>query len=194
MKSKVMLVLLAMVAIAGCASSSRVYVGVNEIGKLRVTTTSEWRSIDSTQMPAANGTSRTWTKTGVETERLMLISGITSGASIFRSGGRAFSSGMSSNEIAELVEESLPVLLSDTFVQTQAGEPREQAFGQNGGIFFEFSSTSGQQGLVGAFEHEEQLFVSVFVAADASTFSQYGAEAEAVITSASTRLKTIGRH
>ena len=65
MTKKLLILLISASAIVACATSSVVRTGVNSVGKMNVSTTSEWRSVSDTGLAATNGTSRTWTKTSV---------------------------------------------------------------------------------------------------------------------------------
>lgn len=193
MNKNVLVCLLSAAALIACATGSSVRTGVNSVGDMNVATTSEWRSVTDTGLAATNGTSRTWTKTSVARERLLLIAGIKDGSPVFRSGGQAFNSAMTASEIEELVQSLIPVVLGSPSADIQVQTSREQGFGQNGGVFIEFSSSTEQQGMAGAFVYESALYVNLFVAANAQAFAEIGEEAEAVIMSASTRVKTTGK-
>jgi len=198
MKIRNLILLLVTVCVTGCASNTTVRVGVNEIGKMQISTTSPWTSVGQTDSPATNGVSRTWTRNSLPQDRLLLISGVDDGEPIFKSGGTAFRAGMSPAEITELVQASTGTAVGNPAAAFRAANPREQNFGQNSGVMFELSAAAGNdnsyQGAAGAFVYEERLYVLLFLAADAQTHADLRDEAEAVMLSAVTRVKTIRRY
>lgn len=194
MNKRTFCMLIAMVVVAGCASSTTVQTGVNTVGKMRVTTESGWTSITNPGTPDANGLTRTWTKTGLPQDRLILISGIKDGDPILKSGGESFRSGMSATELQEVVQSAIPALTGTSSSALQIRDASEQSFGLNPGVVFEFSGGAAERGIAGAFVFEDALYVNLFVATDAGTFASVGAEAEAVIRSATGNIKTIRRY
>jgi hypothetical protein len=198
MRIRDLILLLVTVGVTACAANTVVQTGVNPVGKMRVSTAAPWTSVGQTATPATNGVSRTWTRNGLPQDRLLLISGVDDGEPIFKSGGTAFRADMSPAEITELVQASTGTVIGNPAAAFSAASPREQNFGQNNGVMFELSAAAGgddsYRGTAGAFVFEDELYILLFLAADAQTYTDLRDEAEAVMLSAMTRVKTIGRY
>lgn len=194
MKMKYLFAIIATLAMIACASSAIVHSGVNTVGQMRISTESEWHSMTKSDTPESNGLTRTWTKNGLPQDRLILIAGIKDGSPILKNGGEAFRPTMSASELQHLVQSSIPALTGTSSSTLQIRDEREQNFGLNAGVFFEFSAGAASQGSAGAFVFEDALYVNLFLATDADAFAAVGAEAEAVILSATGNIKTIRMH
>ncbi|GMR17578.1 MAG: hypothetical protein BMS9Abin32_710 [Gammaproteobacteria bacterium] len=182
----------------GCATSKVVHEGVNSVGDMHITAESAWISVSGPEMLRTNGASRTWTRSGIAGDRLILIAGIKDGESIFRSSGPVFRGDMSPAEIASFVQSSIPIAIGNSAATVRMNNIREQNFGLNAGLMFDFKGAAEgderYQGIVGAFVHKGRLYVNLFLAADAKTYANTADDAEAVIRSAVTRVKTLGRY
>ena len=109
--------LLALIACAGCASPSPKAAGegVYDVGKLRITLGSGWYEQSGSDLPRSQARSRTWSREGLEHDRLFVTGGVDGGEPMFSANEHAglpvFQSNMSATETADLVAESLQRVL-----------------------------------------------------------------------------------
>jgi len=204
MKLTKIAILLTMLALAGCATSYRLVVpGVNTIGKLQVTAGDSWNSAPASATPASRSQSRTWTQDGLLLDRLMLISGVSAGESIFKSPDQSaalpsFKADMLPNEIEELVESSIVKLFGEGNAVVSTENLRPQLFGDHSGFMFDIETTVTEspdyRGMVGGFIAEDRLYLMIFLAEQPEYFEKHREEVDALIKSATTTRPTIGFH
>jgi hypothetical protein len=170
---------------------------------MRVTADDNWTKVPSELTPSARKQSRIWSQDGQQNDRLIIIPGVEDGESLFVSGDRSvalpvFRADMSQGEIEELVESSMVTLFDEDQPVISTTNPRPQGFGEHGGFMFDIEAaiTGGTQyrGSAGAFVTDEKLYLVLFLAVAPNYFSKHAARADAVIKSATLRVKTIRRY
>ena len=199
MRSRVFLQVLVIALLAsGCVQYSEVREGVNSIGRMEVVAKSGWKSVRASDIPHQRRSSRTWTVDGLDSERLMLIPRIGEGDALFRDDAvelPEFRPDMTNEEIAELVESSLTLILASSDQSLSVSNVREQAYGLFGGFMFDINgSLSASQeygGFAGGFVYEDELYLSIFLAAKPDAYERHKDAAMELVKSTTLSQKTI---
>ena len=195
-------VLLLLVLVAGCATGqyASAISGVTSLGEMRVTIGEGWLRVPDADTPEKRSMSRVLSRENVARDRLMLISGVSEGESIFRSSSNesplpSFEASMSIEQIAELVSQSMQQSLWSGNTTVTATNIRGHGFTGIPGFLFELDieMPGGQhhKGVAGGFVDEQRLYVNIFAAEYPSPYEQYLSDAQQVIESAVLRVKTI---
>ena len=199
--NRLAIALLASVAFAACVSqaSRKSEAGVYEVGNLRVTLDDGWYEQRGADLPDTPARSRTWSREGLEHDRLFITGGVDDGESIFRGSYYAvlpaFLSNMSADDIAEVAAQSLQRVLWNGAARVLASNVRERGFTGMPGFEFELSvdvpGSASQRGIAGGFVEEGRLYLAIFLAEEAGHFERGREAAQAVIDSAVPTMKTI---
>lgn len=196
MKNRILLQFAALLVVAGCGAPD-VQPGVNSVGEMMVTTPTTLKNVSSSETPDTNGVSRTWSKNGLPTDRLVLIAGVKSGETIFKAGGRPYRSGMSQEDMADVVQSSIGYAVNDPSAKISANSSRELNPTVQEGQMFDFDAAAAGNisylGMAGSFVYEDRLYTLMFMANDPAVYAELRGEADSVISSATTRVKTLGR-
>lgn len=192
---------LAVVLVAACASGPRTEpAGVVEVGKLRVTIDDGWYRVPGDEAPEKRAMTRVMTREGADKDRLYLIGGIDAGETLFRTeyagGAPAFNLGMSLQDVAEMVAESLDAAIWGGSANVEVTNIREHGFTGIPGLQFELevSGPANYRGVAGVFPVEERLYAVIFIAESPDTFERHEAAALKSIDSAVVTIKTIRRN
>ena len=170
-----------------------------DTGKLRVTLGEGWYRGPSSETSEKRGTTRIYTREGIETDRLYLIGGIDDGKTIFKEdragGAAAFSVSMSSGDIGELIADSLEAVLWGGAAEITTANVKERGFAGIPGVQFELeaSGPASHRGVAGAFVAEDRLYAVVFLAESPDAFERNQEAALQIIDSAILSIKTIRR-
>ena len=194
-------VILLAIALAACGMTEprTITPGVADTGKLRVTLGEGWYRGPSSETSEKRGTTRIYTREGIETDRLYLIGGIDDGKTIFKedsAGGAApFSVSMSSTDIGELIADSLEAVLWGGAAEITTVNLNERGFTGIPGIQFELEASGpvNHRGVAGAFVAEDRLYAVVFLAESPDAFERNQERVLEIIDSAIFSIKTIRR-
>jgi len=193
--------LVAMMICCGCGSSAprASDEGVYEVGRLRITLDGGWYKQSGSDLPRAQARSSTWSREGVEHDRLFVTGGVDDGEPVFKAsdypGLPVFRSDMSATEVAELVAQSLQRVLWNGSASIAASNARERGFTGLPGFEFELSAdvpgSASHRGIAGGFVDEGRLHLTVYLAESPGYFERHREAAQAVIDSSVPTMKTI---
>lgn len=193
--------LVAMMICCGCGSSAprASDEGVYEVGRLRITLDGGWYKQSGSDLPRAQARSSTWSREGVEHDRLFVTGGVEDGEPVFKAsdypGLPVFRSDMSATEVAELVAQSLQRVLWNGSASIAASNARERGFTGLPGFEFELSAdvpgSASHRGIAGGFVDEGRLHLTVYLAESPGYFERHREAAQAVIDSSVPTMKTI---
>lgn len=193
--------LVAMMICCGCGSSAprASEEGVYEVGRLRITLDGGWYKQSGSDLPRAQARSSTWSREGVEHDRLFVTGGVDDGEPVFKAsdypGLPVFRSDMSATEVAELVAQSLQRVLWNGSASIAASNARERGFTGLPGFEFELSAevpgSASHRGIAGGFVDEGRLHLTVYLAESPGYFERHREAAQAVIDSSVPTMKTI---
>lgn len=198
--SAVLSILFLAVILAGCAQYNEIGEGVNSIGKMRVTAESGWKSAPGSATPYRRNASRTWTIDGLDTDRLMFIPGVGDGEALFKAPDGTvvlpdYQAGMTAEEVAKLVEQSITELFGERDGSVSTSNVRPQGFGEFGGFMFDIAGRleDGREhgGFAGGFFDEEELYLSIFIAVKPEAYEKHKDAAMELIKSATLTRRTI---
>lgn len=173
--------------------------GVYEVGRLRITLDGGWYKQSGSDLPRAQARSSTWSREGVEHDRLFVTGGVDDGEPVFKAsdypGLPVFRSDMSATEVAELVAQSLQRVLWNGSASIAASNARERGFTGLPGFEFELSAdvpgSASHRGIAGGFVDEGRLHLTVYLAESPGYFERHREAAQAVIDSSVPTMKTI---
>lgn len=186
---------------AGCTSPAprASEAGVYDVGKLRITLGSGWYEPPRSELPGSRALSRTWSREGLDRDRLFVVSGVGDGEPIFRAGDYpglpAFRSDLSPSGVADLVASSLQRVLWNGSASIAASNPRERGFTGLSGFEFELSAdvpgAAGHRGMAGGFVEEGRLYLALYLAESPEYFERHREAGQAAIDSLVPTMKTI---
>jgi len=189
------------VVAAGCASNSyrSVQGGVVAVGKMRVTLGSGWKQAPSAELPEKLSTSKVFSRSGLEYDRLILVADVANGAAIFRDAGTAglpvFRANMSEKEIGDFVAQSLQAVLWDGAAMLAASNARPHGFTGIPGFRFELEAdvlgAADYRGMAGGFVDDDKLYVTIFLAESPGYYEKHRQAADEAIESTVLTIKTI---
>lgn len=193
--------LIAMIACAACTSQAPKASGegVHEVGQLRVTLDSGWYEQHGAELPRTRAHSTTWSRNGLDHDRLFVVAGVGDGESLFRAseytGLPVFRPGMSATETADFVARSLQGVLWDGSASITASNARERGFTGVPGFEFEVSTqapgAASHRGIAGGFVDDGRLYLAVYLAEAPEYFERNRESAQGVIDSLVPRTRTI---
>jgi hypothetical protein len=194
-------VLVAMITIAGCAPQTprASEAGVYDIGKLRVTLDNGWYEQRGAELPDTQARSKTWSREGLEHDRLFVTGGVDDGEPVFdasdSTGLPVFRPDMSATEVAEFAAQSLQRVLWNGSASVAASNARERGFTGLPGFEFELSAdvpgSASHRGIAGGFIDERRLYLTIYLAESPGCFERHRQAAQAVIDSSVPTMKTI---
>ena len=191
--------------LGGCVTAgfSLAESGVHDVNGLQVTAAAPWNKAGHGATPSSRKDAQTWTRDGLLLNRVIIIPAVNDGESLFISRDKSaalpvFRADMLPNEIEELMESSITKMFGEGAVSVTTSNLRPQKFTQFGGFMFDIeaavSDSPDYRGSVGAFTHEERLYLVAFLAAQPHYYNAIRAEADALIKSATLSVPTIGRN
>ena len=194
MKRKLSLVLLAVLS-AGCVTTTYTLVptGTSQVGNLAVSPGLNWNLAPKIHTPIARRDSQSWTRDGLNLNRLIVIPAVPDGEAIFKAPQQSaalpvFRTGMLPNELVELAESSIEKLFGEGESVIETDNLRPHRFGEQIGVMFDLNLTLAAgpryRGLVGSFTAADGLYLIIYLAADPHYFERYRQEAEWIITNA----------
>jgi hypothetical protein len=195
------LVFAAMMICAGCGAQAprATDAGVYDIGKMRVTLNAGWYEQRGPELPNSQAPSKTWSRDGLDRDRLFVTGGVKDGEPIFKAshhpGLPVFRSDMSAIETANVVAKSLQGVLWNASASIAASNARERGFTGLPGFEFELSATvpgsAVHRGIAGGFIEEGRLYLTVYLAESPGYFERHQQAAQAVIDSSVPTMRTI---
>jgi hypothetical protein len=187
--------------ISGCSTTNHnaAVPGVMSLGKMNVTIGTDWFRVPAGDTPEKRSSSRVYSRSSLDSDRLMLIPGISDGQAVFKSDNESssllFSADMSVQQIADLVAQSMQQSLWNGQSKVSVANAREHGFTGIPGFKFDLNVAlpggQNQQGIAGGFVHEDRLYVNIFVAESPAHFEQHEGAAQQVIDSAVLQVRTI---
>ena len=192
MKRNISLMLLAVLS-AGCVTNTYTLVptGTTQVGNLAVSPGLNWNLAPKIHTPIARRESQSWTRDGLNLNRLIVIPAVPDGEPIFKAPQKSaalpvFRTGMLPNEIVELAESSIEKLFGEGDSVIETDNLRPHRFGDQIGVLFDLrmSLATGPRyrGLVGSFAAADGLYLIIYLAADPHYYEKYRQEAEWIIT------------
>ncbi len=192
---------LALLLVAACASGPRTEpAGVIEVGKFRVTIDDGWYRVPGDETPEKDSLTRVLTREGADKDRLYIIASVERGETLFKperaAGAPAFDPGMSPEDVADMVAESLNAAIWGGTAEVDTVNVREHGYTGIPGVQLELeiSGPVNHRGLAGAFAVDERLYAVIFVAESPDSFERFEATALQSINSALYSIKTIRRN
>ncbi len=193
--------LVVMMICCGCGSSvpKASDEGVYEVGRLRITLDGRWYKQSGSDLPKAQAPSSTWSREGIEHDRLFVTGGVADGEPVFKAkdypGLPVFQPKMSAKETADFVAKSLQAVLWNGSASIAASNARERGFTGLPGFEFELSAdvpgSANHRGIAGGFVEEGRLYLMVYLAESPGYFERHREAAQAVIDSSVPTMKTI---
>jgi hypothetical protein len=173
--------------------------GVYEVGRLRITLDDGWYRQSGPDLPRTQARSSTWSREGLEHDRLFVTGGVDGGKPVFKAsyypGPPVFRPNMSAKETADFVAQSLQAVLWNGSASITAGNVRERGFTGLPGFEFELSAdvpgSASHRGIAGGFVQEGRLYLMVYLAESPGYFERHRQAAQAVIDSSVPTMKTI---
>ena len=174
--------------------------GVTSVGQMNVTIGTGWLRVSGSDAPEKRSLSRVFTHDSLDSDRLMLIPGVSEGQSIFTGNSNElslplFSAYMNSEQIADLVTMSMQLSLWDGQSTVTVSNARDAGFTGISGFKFDLNVVlpggQNQKGIAGGFVDDDRLYVNIFVASSPEPFDQHQSLAQQVIDSAVLHVKTI---
>ncbi len=193
MSLKLVFALLCALLVSACVAYSAVKPGTVQVGALQVDPSVTWSSAPNVSSGYTNGHTQVWTQDGLLLNRLIIVPGVVDGKPIFKVGKKSqalpvFESDMLANEVEELVESSIVKLFGEGQVAVHTERLRPNRFGENRGFLFNMlvsvSDGPDYRGLTGAFIHDQQLYLLIYLGAEPYYYEKRLEEAEALIKSA----------
>jgi len=193
MNTRLSLTLITVFLLNGCVAYTAVAPGPVTVGAMTVETGRMWNAAPGGTSAASNPDTQIWTSDGLLLNRIVIIPGVQDGQPIFKqeSDSQAlplFKADMLPNEIEELTESSIVKLFGEGQVSVDTANLRPNRFGEDRGVLFDMlvtvSDGPNYRGLTGAFIHEQQLFLVIYLGAEPHYYNKHRAEAEAIILSA----------
>lgn len=181
--------------LAGCVTTSYTLVapGVVGVGDLMLAPAGAWNRAPGVATGYLRKGSEEWTKDGPLLDRLLLISGVRPGETLFENPRKdaalpVFRAGMLANELEELTESSLAKQFGEGGAVVGTSGLRPQRFGEHRGVMFDLdvavSDGPDYRGLAGAVVVDDRLYLMLYLGADPFYFDKHRAEVEALMTSA----------
>lgn len=178
----------------GCATTyTLVPTGTSEVGNLAVSPGLNWNQAPKIHTPLARRESQSWTRDGLNLNRLIFIPAVPDGEPIFKTRQKSaalpnYRAGMLPNELVELFESSIEKLFGEGDSVIETDNLRPHRFGDHIGVLFDLSMSLAAgpkyRGLVGSFTAGDELYVIIYLAADPHYYDKYLQEAEWIITNA----------
>ena len=167
--------------------------GSTMVGDLQVRTGPGWNQVPAAAIPWARNGTVAWTMNGMSLDRLVIITGVPDGESIYF--GRqatdypVFRAHMSEPELCALLAETIQQAQGTNRTTVKTGGIRPHRFGRAEGMVFDIDADvldgPAYRGVAGAFVAGGKLYLLYFLAAVPYYFDQQIAAAESVIESAS---------
>ena len=179
--------------VSACVAYSAVKPGAVQVGALQLDPSVTWSSAPNVGSGYTNGQTQVWTQDGLLLNRLIIVPGVADGKPIFKQDKKSqalpvFESDMLAIEVEELVESSIVKLFGEGQVAVQTEKLRPNRFGTNRGFLFNMavsvSDGPDYRGLAGAFIHEQQLYLLIYLGAEPYYYEKRLGEAEVIIKSA----------
>ena len=187
--------------ISGCSTTNHnaAVPGVVSLGKMNATIGIDWFRVTEGEAPEKRASSRFYTRGSFDSDRLMLIPGISDGQAVFKSDNESasllFDADMTAQQIADLVAQSMQQSLWNGQSTVSVSNARDHGFTGIAGFKFDLNVAllggQSQQGIAGGFVHEDRLYVNIFVADSPAHFEQHESAAQQVIDSAVLKVRTI---
>jgi hypothetical protein len=188
--------------VSGCGTTKYLPAtpGVTSMGMMNVTIGEGWFRVPEGYTPEKRSSTRVFTRDDVDSDRLMLISSVRDGQSIFTSNGNelplpTFRADMSSQQIADLVAMSMQLSLWNGQSTVTVSNARDTGFTGIAGFKFDLGVTlprgQSEKGTAGGFVHDDRLYVNIFVANFPAPYDEVESFAQQVIDSALLRVRTI---
>ncbi len=193
MPVRVTLAMLCALLVSGCTAYSAVKPGTVLVGALQLNPSLTWSAAPNTGTNYTNCQTQVWTLDGLLLNRLIIVPGVDDGKPIFNQGRESqalpvFESDMLANEVEELVESSIVKLFGEGQVAVQTEKLRPNRFGDNRGFMFDMlvsvSDGPDYSGIAGAFIHEQQLYLLIYLGAEPYYFEKRREQAQVIIKSA----------
>lgn len=193
MSLRIVFALLCALLVSACVAFSAVNPGAVKVGALQLDPSVTWSSAPDVASNYTNRQSQVWTQDGVLLNRLIIVPGVADGEPIFKQDKQSqalplFKSDMLANEVEELVESSIVKLFGEGQVAVQTEKLRPNRFGASRGYLFNMivsvSDGPDYRGLAGAFVHEQQLYLLIYLGAEPYYYEKRREDAEAIIRSA----------
>ena len=193
MPVRIALAVLCALLVSGCTAYSAVKPGTVQVGALQLNPSQTWSAAPNTGTNYTNRQTQVWTQDGLLLNRLIIVPGVDDGKPIFKQSRESqalpvFESDMLANEVEELVESSIVKLFGEGQVAVQTEKLRPNRFGENRGFMFDMlvsvSDGPDYSGIAGAFIHEQQLYLLIYLGAEPYYFEKRREEAQAIIKSA----------
>ena len=193
--------MLSLLLLAACASGPRTEpAGVVEVGKLRVTIDDSWYRVPGEETPERASLTRVLTREGADRDRLYILAGTDQGETLFKpefaGGAPSFNPGMSPDDIAEMVAQSINAAMWGGGASVETTSIKEHGYTGIPGVRveLEISGPANYRGVAGAFEVEERLYAVIFVAESPDSFERHEEAAVKSIDSALYSIRTIRRN
>ncbi|MBL8224236.1 MAG: hypothetical protein JNM50_02810 [Chromatiales bacterium] len=192
-------VLVAVMALAGCATSfTAVPAADTTVGPVTVTPEAGWNKVPPGFAPFARPGAQVWTKDGVLLDRFMLAPSIRAGETLFRAPANPrqraqaalpeFRPDMLPNELVQFTESSLVKLLGEGSATVASSNLRPVTLGTERGIRFDLAVTPAEgpayRGVAAGVVRKDKLSMLLFLAADPYYFDKHQPAVEALIASA----------
>ena len=193
MSHRLVFALLAMFVVSACVAYSAVKPGTVQVGALQVDPSMMWSAAPNGASGYTNRKTQVWTQDGLLLNRIIIVPGVADGKPIFKQANKSqalpvFESDMLANEVEELVESSIVKLFGEGQVAVHTEKLRPNRFGENRGFLFNMlvsvSDGPDYRGLTGAFIHDQQLYLLIYLGAEPYYYEKRREEAEALIKSA----------
>lgn len=193
MSDRVTITMLTTMLVSACTTYSAVNPGAVQVGTLQVDPSMTWNAAPNVSGKYTNRLTQVWTQDGLLLNRIIIVPGVADGKSIFKQTKESqalptFNSDMLAHEVEELVESSIVKLFGEGQVAVRTENLRPNRFGANRGFMFNMvvsvSDGPDYRGLTGAFVHEQQLFLLIYLGAEPYYYEKRRQEAEALIKSA----------
>jgi hypothetical protein len=181
------------VLLAGCVSYAAVGPGALDYNGMRIQTSQAWNQAPKQATPAARSESKVWTQDGILLDRIMIIPGVPSGESLFKtlSPDEAlpiFKADMLPNEIEELTESSIVKLFGEGGAAVETTNLRPHRYGDNNGFLFDLnvavSDGPNYKGVAGALVVSERLYLIFYLGAEPYYYEKHLDEAMVIIKGA----------
>ncbi len=181
------------IVVSGCVAYSAIEPGQTLVGNLQVDASVTWNQAPGISTPAARPGTKTWTRDGLLLDRIVIIPGVPDGEPIFKQAAKSqalpvFKADMLPNELEELTESSIVKLFGEGQTAVTTMNLRPFRFGEDRGIMFDveaaISDGPAYRGMVGAFVHDAELYMIIYLAAQPFYYDEHRDEAEAIIKSA----------
>lgn len=181
------------VLVAGCVSYSAVGPGALDYNGMSVQTSQAWNLAPKQATPAARSDSKVWTRDGILLDRIMIIPGVPSGESLFKTLSTdqalpVFKADMLPNEIEELTESSIVKLFGEGGAAVETVNLRPHRYGDNNGFLFDLnvavSDGPNYKGVAGALVVAERLYLIFYLGAEPYYYDKHLDEALIIIKGA----------